>query len=229
MTDYYPIIARAVSGLANNNAQTRQEVYKHARTIVMAQLLRQEPQKPATEITRERAALETAIRRIEAEALPAQNQPPRIATPPRPPAAITGGGAVDDLRNRRERLTKDQAKATPAPARPAKIVARKKQAKNTRDDMGDMPESLGAMLIVIAFVAGTVALIGAIYIRGLVLIAEGVIGYPVLLIATALMLGLFIALPLVLFRDARLVSGVSFVMGITYAALRRGFSPNPTP
>ena len=42
MADYYSIFARAVSGLAANNAQARQELYEYARTILIAHLDRSE-------------------------------------------------------------------------------------------------------------------------------------------------------------------------------------------
>ena len=38
MADYYPILARAVSGLEVNSAQARQEIYEHARTVLIAHL-----------------------------------------------------------------------------------------------------------------------------------------------------------------------------------------------
>ena len=62
MADYYPILARAVSSLAINNAETRQEVFDRARTVLAEELSRQ--QKSALEILRERSVLETAIWRI---------------------------------------------------------------------------------------------------------------------------------------------------------------------
>ena len=77
MADYYPILARAVSRLAINNAQARQEVYERVRTVLAAELSRQDPQKSTLEILRERSSLETAIRRVEAELLPSHTQTPK--------------------------------------------------------------------------------------------------------------------------------------------------------
>jgi len=82
MADYYPVLARAVSRLAINDAQARREIYERAQTIVIAELRRQDPQKSAPEIMRELAALETAIRRVEVESLSDQTQAPEGPTPP---------------------------------------------------------------------------------------------------------------------------------------------------
>ena len=38
MADYYRVLARAVSELATNNAHARQELYEHARTVLVAHL-----------------------------------------------------------------------------------------------------------------------------------------------------------------------------------------------
>jgi hypothetical protein len=69
MADYYPILARAVSRLATNNPQARQEVYEHARTILVAQLRSQDPELSALNIMSERVALEGAILRVETESV----------------------------------------------------------------------------------------------------------------------------------------------------------------
>lgn len=67
MTDYYPILARAVSRLATNNAQVREELYEHARTVHAAQLRRDDPQFSTSETINERIAFEAAVLRLEAK------------------------------------------------------------------------------------------------------------------------------------------------------------------
>jgi hypothetical protein len=67
MADYYPILARAVSGLATNNAQARQELYEHARTVLVGHLDRSDPQISLQEMISERMALETAVQGVEAK------------------------------------------------------------------------------------------------------------------------------------------------------------------
>ena len=67
MADYYPILARAVCGLTTNNAQTRHELYEHAREFLVAELRRRDPQISTSRIIGERVILETAILRLESE------------------------------------------------------------------------------------------------------------------------------------------------------------------
>jgi hypothetical protein len=67
MADYYPLIARAVGGLDKNTGDARRALYERARTALVAQLRGVEPALNESEITRERLALEEAIRKVEAE------------------------------------------------------------------------------------------------------------------------------------------------------------------
>jgi hypothetical protein len=67
MANYYSILARAVSRLATNNAQTRQELYEHARAILIAQSRGKDPQISALGTMGEQVAFEAAILRVEAE------------------------------------------------------------------------------------------------------------------------------------------------------------------
>lgn len=69
MADYYPLVAKAVAGLEKNTGEGRRALYERARSALVAQLRgMSEPPLTEAEITRERLALEEAIRKVEAEA-----------------------------------------------------------------------------------------------------------------------------------------------------------------
>lgn len=65
MVDYYPVLARAVSRLQVNSAQARQDVYEHARIVLIANLDKSGSQASALRIISEWIAFETAVRRVE--------------------------------------------------------------------------------------------------------------------------------------------------------------------
>jgi hypothetical protein len=68
MADYYPLIAKAVAGLERNTGEARRTLYERARGALVAQLRSVTPALGESEITRERLALEEAIRKVEADA-----------------------------------------------------------------------------------------------------------------------------------------------------------------
>ena len=68
MADYHPLIARAVAGLERNSGENRRTLYERARTALVAQLRSISPALNESDITRERLALEDAIRKVESEA-----------------------------------------------------------------------------------------------------------------------------------------------------------------
>jgi hypothetical protein len=68
MTDYQPLIARAVEGLGKSTGEARRTLYERARSALVTQLRNVEPPLSESEITRERLSLEEAIRRVEADA-----------------------------------------------------------------------------------------------------------------------------------------------------------------
>ena len=220
MADYYPALARAVSRLAKDDAPGRQELYARARTIIVEQLRRLNPQKPAPEILQECAALETAIREVEAKSLSDRTRMPKRRAQPRLNVVVTYDSGDSEFR--REDLPQNQVTALPAQAQPETILTSKKPIKNAAEGMAEIPELLGAMLIRTAFISGMLAIIGAIYIRGLILVSDKAIGYPVLIIAVAVMISLFIFLLLAIFRKERIVSGVDFLLALAYSALRHG-------
>jgi hypothetical protein len=67
MADYYPLISRAVAGLAEDTHETRRTIYQKARKALDVQLRAVQPALSETEIARERLALDEAIGKIEAE------------------------------------------------------------------------------------------------------------------------------------------------------------------
>jgi hypothetical protein len=69
MANYYPLIAKAVSGLEKNTGEARRTLYERARKALVAQLRSVNPPLSESDITRERLALEEAIRKVEADAV----------------------------------------------------------------------------------------------------------------------------------------------------------------
>jgi hypothetical protein len=93
MADYHPLIARAVEGLGSSTGEARRGLYERARAALVAQLRGIDPPLSEADITRERLALEDAIRKVEAEAVRRSRTEPRPApslrpnpAPPRTPA-----------------------------------------------------------------------------------------------------------------------------------------------
>ncbi len=68
MTDYQPLIARAVEGLGKSTGEARRALYERARSALVTQLRSVDPPLSESEITRERLSLEEAIRKVEADA-----------------------------------------------------------------------------------------------------------------------------------------------------------------
>src|SRR4026207_411448 len=67
MADYYPLIARAVSGLDKNTGENRRALYDRARVALVNQLRGVQRAPGESDITRAPLALEEAIRKVEAE------------------------------------------------------------------------------------------------------------------------------------------------------------------
>jgi hypothetical protein len=243
MADYYPVIARAVSRLPENNAQARQTLYDRARAIVIEELRKRDP----TKIAPEQAALEAAFLRIEAESAakeaPAETTPPvrtapaaQTTPPPRAPASRAAVEAVAPAKNAPNYLTrilrvvrpgKPRAKSRktppPAPAQSQPIAANDKRTPATGEELGGVLNSLSTMLYGTAFLVAIMAVTGVVYIRGVIWVDEGVITYPVLLVVTAIVFCLLIILPRAMFHSASTWSTFSFLSRVLYSASRRVF------
>jgi hypothetical protein len=138
MADYYPLIARAVAGLDKNTGDARRALYERARAALVAQLRGVTPALDESDVTRERLALEEAIRKVEGESarqstsradtalrvkvpeFPRWTEPepeaepePEPEPPPRPPA-----------RRQQEASRQDGRQAGAAPAARQKVDTR---------------------------------------------------------------------------------------------------------
>jgi hypothetical protein len=69
MADYYSVISSAVSNLPSETVEARWEIYDRACNALQEELLALDPPISEDELTKERLALETAIRRVEEDLL----------------------------------------------------------------------------------------------------------------------------------------------------------------
>jgi hypothetical protein len=84
MADYYPLIARAISGLdPSAPGESRRALYERARAALIAQLRGVQPPLSESEITRERLSLEEAVRKVESEAAQRARDATRSGDAPR--------------------------------------------------------------------------------------------------------------------------------------------------
>jgi hypothetical protein len=198
MADYYPVLARAVSSLPQDNAQARLELYELARTIVAEELGARDRRGLAPEILREQAAFETAVRRVEAEAQArTEATARRLAT------------ILQDIEPYETRADKPESSARlPATGANVQVEITPTNAigkgdnggVNAAAELGKMPNSLGAMLFGIAYIVAAIAFTSVTYIRASMWMEEGIIRYPVLLAIVAITLSLFIVAPVAIFR-----------------------------
>lgn len=122
MTDYHPLIARAVDGLAKNTGEARRALYERARAALVAQLRAVEPALAESDITKERLALEEAIRKVESEAARRALLEPRSATRteprpgPRTPASAPLPSNAERKAQRSANFASEMRREPPSPA-----------------------------------------------------------------------------------------------------------------
>src|SRR5437899_558921 len=138
MADYYPLIAKAVSGLEKSTGEVRRALYDRARTALLAQLRGVEPALSEPDITRERLALEEAIRKVEAEAARRSRSDPLPTTRPESRQEQEPGaeGASDPPQEASDALPRyDLRSSRPTMAAPA----------DNGDDQSDVDETQQAV------------------------------------------------------------------------------------
>lgn len=150
MTDYHPLIARAVDGLAKNTGEARRALYERARAALVAQLRAVEPALSESDITKERLALEEAIRKVEGEAARKALGEPRasVRTEPRtapssPTRLFTGGSRTQTPLDLGAPLRRERANAATAELPRAKSEALQAQSPQPVEQPGGPEEARG--------------------------------------------------------------------------------------
>jgi hypothetical protein len=232
MADYYPVLARAVSGLSNSDAKARQELYARARTIVIEHMRNQNRQESAPETRREQAALESAIRRVEAETFSQARvskdtslgkilQALQVGEAPGAALEIAHRARMNGAKPALNTAALHTAPLNTASPKPSGTAHSRKT--NVSSELGGVLNSLGAMMLVVAYVVAATAFTGVLYIRGAVWVAKGSIGYPILHTAMMIVVCLLIALPIMLFRKASPLPTVGLLLRLVHSASRRVF------
>jgi hypothetical protein len=132
MADYYPLIARAIAGLdPSAPGESRRALYERARSALIAQLRSVQPPLSESEITRERLALEEAVRKVESEAAQRAREASR---------ANSGARSGEGMRRANARSA-EAASAPPPPPTPAASAPRSRAgspplSRNDRPPLG---------------------------------------------------------------------------------------------
>ena len=242
MADYYPVLARAVSGLPSNDAQARRDLYARARTIVGEQL-RRGGRGNAPDILREQATLEAAIGRIEAEArsrtemngeavVPRPSRRPAVA--PAEPRAANAARSLSKILQAVEVHETSAGPQLPSRLQPKNVIRALlpaleqnktgatgvRSGLRTTSGLGQAPNSVGTMLFGLTYVVAALAFAGVTYIRCSVWLYQGVIGYPTMLGVMAFTLGLFIVPPWAIFRKTSSLPTIDSVWRFLYGRSR---------
>ncbi len=160
MTDYYPLLAKAVAGLTETTPEARQAIYERARKALSGQLRNLDPPIPEEAIEREAQALEVAVAQLETE-LAAHSTPENglpaaesdyFRLPPaedRPAATAQPNGRNAPPSEPFEPDTKSQAD-TPKPPRAGRVrvrgKAREELQKEAVDSGAAAPSETGSMV-----------------------------------------------------------------------------------
>jgi hypothetical protein len=140
MADYYPLIARAIAGLdPSAPGESRRALYERARAALIAQLRSVQPPLSESEITRERLALEEAVRKVESEAAQRARESSR--------ANSGAARAGDQMRRANARNSEaaaaqaaPQAAPAPRPRSPSPPPSRNDRPPLGPDDLQDIQE-----------------------------------------------------------------------------------------
>jgi len=136
MADYYPLIARAIAGLdPSAPGESRRALYERARAALIAQLRSVQPPLSESEITRERLALEEAVRKVESEAAQRAREASRANA-----GAARAGDSMRRANARSGEAAAAQAAPAPRPRSPSPPPPRNDRPPLGPDDLHDPQE-----------------------------------------------------------------------------------------
>jgi hypothetical protein len=240
MSDFYPVISRAVAKLANGEGQGRQELYEHARKFLALEL--QQQRCSASEIIRQQGALERAIllveRRLRVEqptsqteisslqAVRSRGSLPDTATPERTEAhqkplvssniIDLGAAPVKPQAANNPRLKSHFGELKVRKGPPDAETHRSKQPAY-RDPVLVM---LVGIVAVFCFAAVMSIPIAAIYLPRLVWVTEHLVDSPRLIVLIAGVFGVLLLLSLPIFGSRRKRTAFGFVWQSVYPILK---------
>ena len=149
MADYYPLLAKAVSGLKASTPETRRAIYERARKALLGQLRSMQPPAPEGAIEREAEALDEAIARLEREFFGAPPAPPEPAVTE--PSAQEPGPSEPAPPPRLPESVEEPETFAPAPRENARPAAPKPDLKE-RGGWRRIAVVGGALALVLALV-----------------------------------------------------------------------------
>jgi hypothetical protein len=141
MADYYPLLAKAVSGLKTSTPEARGAIYERARKALLGQLRSMQPPAPESAIEREAKALDEAVARLELEFGP--TAPDATQQPLAPPAP--------DETETSDEVLADEEPSAPS-AREAQRPAAPKPDLKERGGLRRLAVVLGAIALVVGLV-----------------------------------------------------------------------------
>lgn len=158
MADYYPLLAKAVSGMKTSTPDSRHAIYERARQALLGQLRAMQPPAPESAIQREAQALDDAIARLEREfeTVPAADAsaaavPATLAEPE--PEPFADNPAPPQPEAVEERTSPDEfGEAAAGPARETLRPAAPKPATKEGGGLLRLAIILGSLVVVLAMV-----------------------------------------------------------------------------
>jgi hypothetical protein len=240
MSDFYPVISRAVAKLANDERQGRQQLYEHARKFLASELHRQRCS--AVEIIRQQGALERAIllveRQLRAEQVTSESERSPLRTVRNrssPLDTATPEGTVADgkplISNSVVELSRGPAEPQVASSLRLESNAGEPKVRRappeTETHRAKRPAYRDPVLImlvgvvaVFSFAAVISIPIAAIYAPRLVWVTEHLVDSPRLIVLVAVVFGVLLLLSLPIFGSRRKRTAFGFLWQSVYPILR---------